>query len=77
MSSDQFTDQEFLDNIYAAIRALMEDQGKSFAELQSDSGIDVEQYIKEQTNIDISTLKVIAQAFGLTLSGFFHKMETL
>lgn len=77
MTEDSFSDEKFLKAIYAAIDALIEEQSSSYEELAAKSGVDVRALSSTQNNLDISTLKVIAGCFDLSLAGFFAKMEEL
>lgn len=77
MTEDSFSDEKFLKAIYVAIDALIKEHNSSFEQLAAKSGVDVATLSSTQNNLDISTLKVIAGCFDLSLAGFFAKMEEI
>lgn len=73
----QLRDEELLNQVIFKLRSLRNDRGLSQEKVLNDTGVHIGRIESEKVNISISTLKILCDYYGISLSDFFSDTDQM
>ena len=71
----QIRNQKLLNKVVLRIKELRAEKGLSQEQVYNDTNVNMGRLESEKVNITVSTLHILCEYFGITLSEFFEGLE--